>query len=208
MQTAVFSASQSRFNNKLMLNVGGITPFTTIDFPGCIAAVIFCQGCSWCCSYCHNQHLLSVQKDAPVPWEQVMEFLESRKELLDGIVFSGGEPTIQPALPEAMQVVRDYGYKVGLHTSGAYPGTLEKCLPLLDWVGMDLKAPFEDYEQITGVVGSGELARKSAELVRYSGVAHLFRTTLDPFVQQNGRLEKMQQMVWEWGSGLVLQEIR
>lgn len=191
-----------------MLDVGGLTPFSTIDFPGCIAAVIFCQGCPWRCGYCHNQHLLPMQTNNPVPWQQVLDFLESRVGFLDGVVFSGGEPTMQKALPEAIGIVRELGYKTGLHTAGACPQALEKCLPMLDWVGMDIKAGFEDYEQITGISGSGELARKSAELLRKSGVAHVFRTTVDPFLMQGNRLEKLQQMVWGWGSGLILQQLR
>lgn len=189
-----------------MLTIGGLTPFTTIDYPGKLSAVLFCQGCPWRCGYCHNQHLLTSAKQGAVAWDNVLTLLEQRQGLLDAVVFSGGEATLQPSLPEAMATVRQMGFLTGLHTSGAYPERLAACLPHLDWVGMDLKAPFDCYDQITGVAGSGAIAERSAGLLRESGVAHQFRTTLDPFLLQEGRLERLQQMVAEWGEELVLQQ--
>lgn len=189
-----------------MLEIGGLLPFTTIDYPGKLAAVLFCQGCPWRCGYCHNRHLIPVMSGAAVPWPEVTALLESRCGLLDAVVFSGGEPTMQEMLPEAVRAIRHMGFKVGLHTAGPYPERLRECLPLLDWVGMDLKAPFNEYERITGIPGSGEAARKSVELLRRSGVPHQFRTTLDPFLDEGGRIEAMKRMVTiEWGEELVVQ---
>ena len=190
-----------------MLEIGGLTPFTTIDYPGKLSAVLFCQGCPWRCGYCHNQHLLTPAKQGAVAWDDVLALLEQRQGLLDAVVFSGGEATLQPALPEAMATVRRMGFLTGLHTAGPIPERLAACLPHLDWVGMDLKAPFELYDEITGVVGSGPLVEQSAELLRASGVAHQFRTTLDPFLLHNGRLERLQKLVAEWGGDLVLQQM-
>ncbi|MDD2501534.1 MAG: anaerobic ribonucleoside-triphosphate reductase activating protein [Geobacter sp.] len=191
-----------------MLIIGGLTPFTTIDFPGKLAAVIFCQGCPWRCGYCHNRHLLDAGQPGTVPWHEVIRFLEQRRGLLDAVVFSGGEPTLQTRLPDAVAAVRRMGFLTGLHTGGPYPERLAACLPHLDWVGMDLKAPFELYDEITCVKGSGKAAEQSTELVRLSGVAHQFRTTVDPFLRVEGRLERLQQMVEGWGEQLVLQELR
>ncbi len=188
-----------------MLVLGGLLPFTTIDFPGALAAVLFCQGCPWRCLYCHNPHLLVQESASVVPWQEALALLERRRGLLDAVVFSGGEPTLQTALPEALGLVRAMGFKVGLHTAGPYPQRLQRCLPLLDWVGMDLKAPFAEYERITAIPGSGTAASESAMLLRQSGVAHRFRTTLDPFLWEGGRIEAMQRMVEGWGETLVLQ---
>jgi len=190
-----------------MLNIGGLTPFTTIDYPGKLAAVIFCQGCAWHCSYCHNQHLLPVGQPGAVAWAEVIVFLDQRRGLLDAVVFSGGEPTLQPHLPQAIAAVQQMGFLTGLHTTGAYPQRLLDCLPYLDWVGMDLKAPFDQYPQITGVVDSGITAEHSAALLRHSGVSHQFRTTLDPFLLVDGRIEGLQQMVEGWGTKLLLQQL-
>ena len=163
------------------LRIGGLTALSTTDWPGQLAAVVFCQGCPWRCAYCHNPHLLPPrQADREIAWPEVMAFLERRRGLLDAVVFSGGEPTLHPGLPAAMRAIKAMGYAVGLHTAGIYPRRLRAVLPLVDWIGMDIKAPFDDYERITGVAGSGMAARRSMELVMASGVAHEFRTTVHP----------------------------
>lgn len=191
-----------------MLAIGGLTPFTTIDFPGKLAAVIFCQGCPWRCGYCHNRHLLDGGQAGTVGWAEVVHLLEQRRGLLDAVVFSGGEPTLQTALPQALAAVRRMGFLTGLHTAGPLPERLAACLGQLDWVGMDLKAPFDCYDTITGVAGSSKAAERSAELVRQSGLPHQFRTTVDPFLQAEGRLVRLQRMVAGWGEPLVLQELQ
>lgn len=190
-----------------MLEIGGLLPFTTIDYPGSLAAVMFCQGCPWRCNYCHNRHLIPTMSGAAVPWLEIVTLLRRRRGMLDAVVFSGGEPTMQAGLPAAITAIREMGFKIGLHTAGANPERLRECLPHLDWVGMDLKAPFEEYEQITGVPGSGEAARQSAELLRQSGVPHQFRTTLDPFLESNGRIGTMQLLVRKWGEELKIQQM-
>ena len=158
-----------------MLRVGGLTRLSASDYPHKLAAVVFCQGCAWRCTYCHNPELLSFSSQSLIPWPGVLAFLEKRRGLLDAVVFSGGEPTLQRALPQAMREVKSMGYLVGLHTAGIVPRMLERVLPLVDWVGMDLKS--EDRERhagVTQVAGSGERARRSRDLIRASGVAFEF----------------------------------
>lgn len=159
------------------LRVGGITPMTTIDFPGKLAAVVFCQGCPWRCSYCHNAHLLEASGPVAHDWSTIVAFLERRRGLLDAVVFSGGEPTLQMALPEAMKQVRELGFALGLHTAGMYPQRLKKALAATDWVGFDVKAPWDRYDMVTGVRGSGERAKASLGHLLDSGVAFECRTT-------------------------------
>jgi pyruvate formate lyase activating enzyme len=96
------------------------------------------------------------------------------------VVFSGGEPTLQAALPDAMREVHALGFKIGLHTGGMYPKRLAAVLPLVDWVGMDVKAPFADYERITGVKESGAPVRESLKLLLASDVDYEIRTTVHP----------------------------
>ena len=163
-----------------MLRVGGLTPLSASDWPGMLAAVVFCQGCPWRCRYCHNPGLIPSHGDGEIPWAEVLAFLHRRRGLLDGVVFSGGEPTAQTGLADAMRAVRDLGFKIGLHTGGAYPRRLAEVLPLVDWVGLDAKAAFADYARITGVPGSGVSALASLEQVLASGVAHEIRTTVHP----------------------------
>jgi pyruvate formate lyase activating enzyme len=162
------------------LAVGGLTPLSSTDWPGELCAVVFCQGCPWRCGYCHNPELLPLRNDGGVPWADVQAFLARRHGLLDGVVFSGGEPLAQPGLAAAVAAVREQGFRVGLHTGGAYPRRLAQVLPLLDWVGFDIKAPFDEYLQVTAVPGSGDPAQASARLLIESGVDCEFRTTVHP----------------------------
>ncbi|RKZ42019.1 MAG: anaerobic ribonucleoside-triphosphate reductase activating protein [Gammaproteobacteria bacterium] len=162
------------------LSIGGLTPFTTLDFPDHLAAVIFCQGCPWHCNYCHNPHFLDFHKKPTLSWQQIDSFLQRRQGLLDAVIFSGGEPTLQKGLLEAILRVRDLGFKVALHTAGIHSNSLAKLLPYIDWVGFDIKAPFAHYAMITGVQNSGEQPKKSAKLILESGIAYEFRTTVHP----------------------------
>lgn len=163
-----------------LLRIGGITPLTTVDFPGELSAVLFCQGCPWRCRYCHNGHLIPTECGDPIPWTEVCEFLERRVGLLDAVVFSGGEPTLQSALPAAMGQIGSMGFKIGLHTAGPYPNRLRPLLPHLDWVGLDIKALPDDYPQITGVPGSGQRSWESLRLLLDKDIALEVRTTLMP----------------------------
>ncbi len=168
------------------LLVGGLTKFTTIDFPGCLSAVIFVRGCPWKCVYCQNRDLQTREvpgEERPVSWQEIDAFLEKRKGLIDGVVFSGGEPLIDTALFNAVKAVREKGYKVGLHTGGAYSKRLERLLPMLDWVGIDVKAPLEDrqaYEKVAGRRNAAPEARASLEMILASGVPYEVRTTAHP----------------------------
>lgn len=161
-----------------VLRVGGLTPLTTIDYPGELSAVVFCQGCPWRCRYCHNGHLLGHDADGGPSWEAVLDLLARRRGLLDAVVFSGGEPTAQAALGEALRTVRALGFKTGLHTAGCYPQRLAAVLPWVDWVGLDIKAPVEDYPALTGVAGSGERAWESLGHCLAAGVALQVRVTV------------------------------
>ena len=172
----------------MTLRVGGLTPLSTSDWPGMLAAVVFCQGCPWRCGYCHNPDLIPARGESEIPWEDVLTFLHRRQGLLDGVVFSGGEPTLQADLLEAMREVRALGFKIGLHTGGAYPQHLAALLPLVDWVGFDVKAPFADYPRVTGAAGSGERALISLQQVLASGVDHELRTTVHPALLTDAEL--------------------
>lgn len=162
------------------LQVGGFQPFTTVDYPGLLAAVVFLQGCPWRCPYCHNPHLRTMQTEGKtLEWKSIWALLQKRKGLLEGVVFSGGEPTAQEGLPAGIEQVKDLGFLVGLHTTGMYPERLKTILPKVDWVGLDIKAPPDErYDRITGRKGSAELFLRSLQIVRDSGVSLELRTTV------------------------------
>lgn len=187
--------------------VGGLTPLTTIDYPGELAAVIFTQGCPWSCGYCQNTELLPRHNENTLSWTDVLDFLKKRKGLLDAVVFSGGEPTLQSGLQSAMQQVKAMGFKIGLHTAGVYPGRLQQVLHLIDWVGLDIKSARTDYDNITGVEGSGDKAWKSARAVIDSGVKYEFRTTLHPDMLSKQQLSRLVSELVELGvDNYIIQE--
>ena len=162
------------------LKVGGITPFTATDYPGKLAAVVFVQGCPWACGYCHNPHLQLRLQKSPLQWSKVLGLLEKRAGLIDTVVFSGGEPTLDPAIGSAIKDVRAHGFQIGLHTGGSYPQRLAELLPQVDWVALDIKAPFTRYEIVTGIADSGLQALACAEAVLASGKEYELRTTVHP----------------------------
>ncbi|MDR1365981.1 MAG: anaerobic ribonucleoside-triphosphate reductase activating protein [Holosporales bacterium] len=164
------------------LVVGGFLPVTTIDFPDRLACVVFCQGCMWRCAYCHNADLQSAVSKSAIPWGEVFAKIESRKHLVQAVVFSGGEPLMQPAVVDGVKQVKSLGLSVGLHTNGVQYETFRVVLPMLDWVGMDIKTTFSDYHKITGQAGSGEIVKKSLALLLNSEIAYETRTTISPGV--------------------------
>lgn len=191
------------------LKVGGVTPFTATDYPGKLAAVVFVQGCPLRCGYCHNPHLQPRTAASPLQWSRVLSLLARRVGLVDAVVFSGGEPTIDPALEDAMRDVRKLGFAIGLHTAGAYPERFADVLPLLDWVGLDIKAPFAQYEEITGLAGSGAHARTCAEMLVKSGIDYECRTTMHPaLLAEPALLEIAQTLAGIGVQNYVLQAFR
>ncbi|MDD5240526.1 MAG: anaerobic ribonucleoside-triphosphate reductase activating protein [Sulfuricella sp.] len=191
------------------IKIGGLTPLTSTDFPGCLSAVVFCQGCPWRCGYCHNPHLIPRHSAEMLDWSQVMAFLQRRKGLLDAVVFSGGEPTLQEGIDAAIDEVKALGFKIGLHTGGTYPARLQDLLPKLDWVGMDIKATVEDYAKVTGTPNSGDKARESARLLLASDVPHEFRTTVHPLYHTPESLLRLAEELRAMGARqYVLQEFR
>lgn len=162
------------------LQIAGLVPLSTVDWPGILAATVFCQGCPWACEYCHNPALIDCTMPGIVGWGDVEELLARRRGLLDAVVFTGGEATRQPALAAAMRVVRDRGFKVGLHTAGAYPSRLRSLLPLVDWVGLDIKALPEDYAEVVGVAAGGSKAWESLDILLAARMDTEVRLTVYP----------------------------
>lgn len=186
------------------LRVGGLVPLTSIDYPGELAAVVFTQGCPWRCVYCHNPELLPTRGETEIPWQQIVDFMHSRRGLLDALVFSGGEPTFQSALPQAIEQIRAMGFKIGLHSAGIYPRKLQALLPLIDWIGLDIKASKNDYPLITQTRDSGNAAWQSAELVIASGVSHQLRITAHPNWLADSDAQWIRQRLLDMGAESVV----
>lgn len=197
------------------LAIGGLERFSVVDWPGQITATVFCQGCGWRCRYCHNPGLIPFRGPGEASaaehewtWPAALAWLRDRRGLLDGVVFSGGEPTLQPGLADAVRAARELGFRVGLHTGGPVPEALGRVLPLIDWVGFDFKAPFGKYIGVTGRAG-GEAARQSLGMIRAAGVAVEVRTTWHPELLSEDDLGAMADTLAEAGMGdWVVQRFR
>lgn len=191
------------------LRIAGLVRLSTCDWPGRLVATVFLQGCPLSCTYCHNPALIDPRAPGTVSWQSVRELLDRRHGMLDGVVFSGGEPTRQAALAPAMREVRAHGFAVGLHTAGPYPRRFAEVLPLCDWVGLDIKAPVHRYEAVTGVPSSGTRAFESLRLALDAGVDLQVRTTVDPTVLTPEDVDGLADVLRELGvREHVRQEVR
>jgi len=191
------------------LAIAGLTKLSTCDWPGHLAATVFLQGCPWRCDYCHNPSLQACDVAGSVEWGEVLSLLDRRQGLLDAVVFSGGEPTRQPGLAQAIEQVRAKGFAVGLHTAGIYPSRLAEVMGLVDWVGLDIKALPSGYESITGIGTSAARAYESLDVVVESGVDHEIRITVDPTVHDEDHIWSLVRNLQERGAlSIVLQEVR
>ncbi|ODA42113.1 Ribonucleotide reductase of class III (anaerobic), activating protein [Desulfosporosinus sp. BG] len=155
-----------------------------VDYPGKIASVVFTQGCNLRCGYCHNLSLLDIDdaSTSTVP-EGILEFLFKRKGMIDAVVVSGGEPTLQRDLHDFIKELRTMNMLVKLDTNGTNPNVLRALIKdkLLDFIAMDLKAPLNKYEYITETSCLNlSSVLKSVEIIKRCGLAHEFRTTLCP----------------------------
>lgn len=170
------------------LPLGGYIPQSFVDYPGRIAAIVFTSGCNLRCRYCHNPGLVlpgKVEGGRMISFSAVFERIRLNRRFLDGVVVTGGEPTIHPSLPEALQDFRKLGLQIKLDTNGTNPGMLGQLISrgLVDTVAIDIKAPLEPfrYGEATGVRCSSAMIghiRQSCQLIRSSGIEAVFRSTL------------------------------
>jgi len=193
------------------MDLRGWVRTSLLDFPGRIATVLFTGGCNFRCPPCQNAGLVLYPEAFPhVEEQEVWEFLERRKGRVEGVVLTGGEPTVQPDLLPFMQRAKRMGLAVKLDTNGYRPEVLEEVLAegAADYVAMDVKAPQEKYALLAGRpdLDLGRIERSIA-LLRQSGIAHEFRTTVVPGLLDEHDVETIAR--WLHGASLyVLQPFR
>ena len=172
------------------IQIGGLVSFTTIDYPGKFAAVLFLKGCPFNCKYCSNPHLIPLGEGEYDP-EKVFDWLRARVGKLEGIVFSGGEALMQAdATIEYMKRVKELGFLIGLHTNGFYPELLKKVPDIVDWIGLDFKASREHYKDLTGIDIAYDRMIESLKYWVSTGHGLEVRTTCDPrFVSKEDLLK-------------------
>ena len=162
----------------------GIAKNSLVDYPGMVACVLFVPGCNYDCFYCHNRALIDGSHTI-LDTRQVWDFLQKRAGLLDAVVVSGGEPTLQKGLDETIRGIKTLNYKVKLDTNGSRPEVIERLLflELLDYVAVDYKAPAAKYEKVCGKGADAARVIETVELLQKGGIPFEVRTTVFPQLQ-------------------------
>jgi pyruvate formate lyase activating enzyme len=163
------------------MRIGGFLKSSLIEYPGMVSAVIFTQGCNFRCPYCHNPELVEKERfGRPLPEAEILAFLEKRRGLLDAVVISGGEPTLQEDLSSFMQRIRNLGYLIKLDTNGTNPEIISELIRkgLVDYIAMDIKAPLEQYSEASGVSCDRDRLKASLAILSTAGIEVEFRTTV------------------------------
>ena len=167
------------------VNIKGFLETSFLDWPGMIAAVIFLAGCNLRCPFCHNHGLVLNHQEYPsLDWRAIRARLGKFTGWIDGVVVSGGEPTISPGLVELIREIKDAGFMVKLDTNGSRPEVVSLLLEegLLDHVAMDVKGPLDEmsYTRASGRHGFLEPVKESLALLAGSNVPYTLRTTVVP----------------------------
>lgn len=164
--------------------IGGIQKTSLIDFAPKISCVLFTAGCNFDCPYCHNPELVKAPFTS-IATEEIVAFLEKRQSLLDGVVITGGEPTLQKDLPAFCEKIKSLGFLLKLDTNGSRPEIVRSLIKnrQVDYIAMDVKTLPDHYFPHIAQHTSPETILKSIHLIRNSGISHEFRTTcVKPFV--------------------------
>lgn len=180
------------------MKIHGIQKMTLLDFPGHVSCTIFLGGCDFRCPFCHNFELIDGTASPTMDEDELIEFLESRKNLLDGVAITGGEPCMHKGLVDLIKRIRQTGYKVKLDTNGYHPDMLKKILDqhLVNYVAMDIKNSPEKYPLTCGVenVDMGKIY-ESIELLKSSNIEYEFRTTVVRELHDDDDFVKMGNMI-------------
>jgi len=173
--------------------ISGFQKLTLLDYPNKTACLLFTQGCNFKCPFCHNKSLVenSIANEI-ISEEEIFEYLDKRKNVLDGVCITGGEPLLQKNIEIFIKKIKEKGFLVKLDTNGSFPGKLKWLIDnnLVDYVAMDVKNNFLDYKSASGIENNNiENIKKSISILENSNVEHEFRTTV---VKEIHNLEKIE----------------
>jgi len=189
--------------------IGGLHKLSLIDYPGKLSAVVFTRGWNFRCPYCHNPELIESNGGDIIEEEEVFSFLDERKGKLDGVVMTGGEPTLQSDIAEFLEKVKRLGFFIKLDTNGSYPERIKELIDrkLLDYIAMDIKAPLYKYNRITLTSIDTERIVESIHLIMNSGIDYEFRTTVVRSLLSRDDFPKIGEMI-KSAKLFALQEFR
>ena len=162
------------------MKISGFQKLTLLDFPDKLACIIFTQGCNFNCQYCQNSGLIGHENEYLIDEEEIFNYLDKRKKVIDGLVVSGGEPTVQKDLIRFIKRVKDHGFLVKLDTNGSNPKVLKELIDhnLVDYIAMDIKNVFALYKEVTFTNPVVKNLEESIKLISNSNIDHEFRTTI------------------------------
>lgn len=162
------------------MNIAGVQKVTLLDYPGKVACEIFTQGCNFECPFCQNSSLIPITNTGEFSEEEIFEYLNLRKNILDGVVITGGEPTVQKDLKSFIKKIKNLGLLVKLDTNGGNPKVLQELIDedLVDYVAMDIKNIFNKYNITAGKKINLDNIKKSIEILKASKIDYEFRTTI------------------------------
>jgi len=191
-----------------MVLVKGIIETSFIDYPKLVSLVIFTSGCNFRCHYCHNPELVK-QEEPFMSEEKLLTTIEEKKDWIDGVVITGGEPTLHEDLPKLIKKIKDFGLLVKLDTNGSNPKMLKELIDkkFIDYIAMDIKAPLDDYKKVIQNDYNAKDILESIELIKSSGIDYEFRTTILPNLINEKDILKIGYLL-EGSELLVLQNFR
>lgn len=165
------------------MKIVGFQKLSTVDYPKNLCSTIFLGGCNMNCSFCHNRHtVLDGNSSKEYSVNEVLEFLERRKGLIEAVCISGGEPTLNEGLKDFIAEIKKMGYKVKLDTNGSRPDVVRTLIDekLVDYIAMDIKAPWNRYDEVCGCSVDLDKIKDTVRIIRESGIKYEFRTTFIP----------------------------
>ena len=159
----------------------GINKLSLLDYPGKVAAILYIDKCNFRCEYCHNWNtLIAANDNEDLIFDDILYFLKKRVGILDGVVISGGEPTLMPNLEEKIRAIKELGYSIKLDTNGTHPEVIKDLVSkgLIDYIAMDIKSSLDDYHRFCHNDSLIEKVKESIELLKSGIVDYEFRMTL------------------------------
>lgn len=173
--------------------IGGLLPFSTIDFPGDVSSVIFTQGCNLRCPYCHNPELIPLKTETEISSLEIIKTLEGRKNLVDAVVISGGEPTLQKDLLEFLIRLKTSSFKVKLDTNASNPEMVSSIVfnDAVDFISVDVKTSPKKYSQMVGTYFDFTWIKKTIEILEKASLKFELRTTAVPGIVGKEDIEEI-----------------
>lgn len=182
------------------MKIAGYLKTSLLDWPGKVSSVIWVVGCNFRCPFCHNRDLVLGNRDLSyLNQESLLADLKKRKKWIDGLVITGGEPTLQLDLADFCKQVKNLGLGVKLDTNGSQPEIIQHLIKekLVDFIAMDLKNCFQEYDRTVGIKVDSKKIKRSIKIILKSGLEYEFRTTVVPQIHNEESLKQLAKQIRE-----------